>query len=208
SRVFAMRQALRARGGMFGYLGARPADSRQNVRQGARERRARSSSGQRVPGGALIVFWTEWQSLKRGRGGVPLQLAVVAAAGVVGVLVGLAAAKGLAAGGIIAANVVLLLVVWSWALSVQLGRDLGCGPAKPGAAGGAAVAAGGDDPGRADRIRDLADRGQRTGVRARGTAMNLHAARSLATSLPEDFAAQPPRHPAEPAAGGPTQRRT
>ena len=125
SRVFAMRQALRSRGGMFGYLGARPADSRQNVRQGARERRARSSSGQRVPGGALIVFWTEWQSLKRGRGGVPLQLAVVAAAGVVGVLVGLAAAKGLAAGGIIAANVVLLLVVWSWALSVQLGRDLG-----------------------------------------------------------------------------------
>src|SRR5207247_5190972 len=59
SRVFAMRQALRSRGGMFGYLCAQPRASRHNVRQGAREPRARPPSGQRVLGGAWLVSCAE-----------------------------------------------------------------------------------------------------------------------------------------------------
>ena len=119
-RVFTLRRALLSRGGMFGQ---RPAGDQDRHRD--RRRAAVSSSSTHIPGGAWTVMWKEWLTIKRGRGGLQLQIGLLAVAVGVGLAVGLAAGRDTGRGQIVAASLALLVVVWSWGASVQLGRDLG-----------------------------------------------------------------------------------
>ena len=122
SRAMAIRRAMRSRGGMFAYAAqARAARAQQ---RGA-ERHVQSAPGTRVPAGALVVFWKEWLAVRRGRGGLELQLGLLAAAVVIGVIVGYAIAHGSRIAGVVGGVVVVLTIFSSWAAGVQLGRDLG-----------------------------------------------------------------------------------
>lgn len=123
SRVFAIRSAIRERGGTFGLVRPRPASGETSWRP--QRATVRSSSGRGFPGGAATVFWKEWLALRRRRGGLRLQALLIFGAVALGILLGLAARRGSAMGLILSANVALLLILWSWVASVQLGRDLG-----------------------------------------------------------------------------------
>jgi hypothetical protein len=120
ARVFAIRRAVLARGGIFGRRERRPESG-----PAVGPVRSAHSSGRRVPGGAWTVLWKEWLTVQRGRGGLILQAALMIIAVVVGAVVGTAAVRGSAMGEVLAANLALLLVIWSFVASVQLGRDLG-----------------------------------------------------------------------------------
>jgi hypothetical protein len=124
SRVFAVRRAIRSRGGMFSF-GSGSRELRASLGRTARRSRVHSTAGTRAPGGALSVFWKEWLSVKRSRGGLRLQGVVLVVAAVAGLLAGSAAARGSTIAGFLAANIVLFFIIWSWASSIQLGRDLG-----------------------------------------------------------------------------------
>ena len=122
SRAMAIRRAMRTRGGMFGYAAqARAARAQRR----ASERRVESAPGAHVPGGALAVFWKEWLAVRRGRGGLELQIGLLIAAIVVGGLVGHAVAQGSRIAGVVGGVFVVLAIFWSWAAGIQLGRDVG-----------------------------------------------------------------------------------
>src|SRR2546430_2989640 len=74
-RVFTLRRALLSRGGMFGQRAAGDLDLHRD-----RRRAAVSSSSTHIPGGAWTVMWKEWLTIKRGRGGLQLQIALLAVA--------------------------------------------------------------------------------------------------------------------------------
>jgi hypothetical protein len=78
-----------------------------------------------VPSGALAVIWKEWLAVRRGRGGLELQVGLLAAAIVLGALVGYATARGSRIAPVIATVVIMLAIFWTWSAGVQLGRDIG-----------------------------------------------------------------------------------
>ena len=87
-RLFTLRRALRSRGGMFGQ---RPAGDQRTHKP--RQLAATSAASTHIPGGAWTVMWKEWLSTKRGRGGLQLQIGLLAVAVGVGLAVGLAAGR-------------------------------------------------------------------------------------------------------------------
>jgi len=119
SRAMAMRRAMRSRGGLVGFATARRAE------RPARERQVRATAGDHVPGGALAVFWKEWLAVRRGRGGIELQVGLVMGAIILGAVLGHAFAQGSRIAGVVSGVTVTLLIFWSWSAGVQLGRDLG-----------------------------------------------------------------------------------
>jgi hypothetical protein len=119
SRAMAIRRAMRTRGGLVGYATA------VRERRRAADRRVQSQRGAYVPGGAFTVLWKEWLSVLRGRGGIELQLALLAGALILGALLGHTYAQGSRIAGAVAGVTITLLIFWSWAAGVQLGRDLG-----------------------------------------------------------------------------------
>ncbi len=124
SRAIAMRRAMRSRsGGAFGYLSSRSRDGGASGR--VAERHVQSSSGVLVPAGPLMVLWKEWLTVKRARGGLLLQGGLIAAAVVLGLIIGQALAEGSRLAGLVGAMVGLLAIFWSWAAGAQLARDLG-----------------------------------------------------------------------------------
>ncbi len=120
SRAMALRRAMRARRSVFGYSAGA-----QRRREAATARRVDSVAGVHVPPGAMTVFWKEWLAVRRGRGGLELQLGLIAAAIVLGWLVGYATTQSSRFAPVFGAAVVTLILLRTWAAGVQLGRDVG-----------------------------------------------------------------------------------
>ncbi len=123
-RVIALRRAMGSRR-MFitGLSGvARQSARASNPRP---ERQVQSSAGQRVPAGPLAVFWKEWLSIKRSRGGLQLQALFGAGAIALGAVVGLASARAFSVALIAAVSFGLLTFLSTWVGGLQLARDLG-----------------------------------------------------------------------------------
>ncbi len=120
SRAMALRRAMRARRSLFGYVPrARP------TTETATPRRVDSAAGDHVPPGAMTVFWKEWLAVRRGRGGLELQLGLIAGTLVLGWLVGYAFTQSSRFAPVFGAAVVTLILLRTWSAGVQLGRDVG-----------------------------------------------------------------------------------
>jgi len=120
SRAMALRRAMRSRRGLFGYsAAARP------QRATSTPRRVDSVAGEHVPPGAMTVFWKEWIAVRRGRGGLELQLGLIVAAVVLGWLIGYATARNSRIAPVVGVALVSLVLLRTWAAGVQLGRDVG-----------------------------------------------------------------------------------
>ncbi|HLJ19018.1 MAG TPA: hypothetical protein VKU84_02420, partial [Stellaceae bacterium] len=120
SRAMALRRAMRARRSVFGYSAGA-----QRRREASTARRVDSVTGVHVPPGAMTVFWKEWLAVRRGRGGLELQLGLAAAALVLGWLVGYAITQSSRFAPVFGAAMVTLILLRTWAAGVQLGRDVG-----------------------------------------------------------------------------------
>ena len=119
NRIFAVRAALKARGGMFNVFGLRERKPGKHLSP------VHSSSGSFVPAGSWTVLWKEWLAMRRGRGGGRLQVLMLIGAVALGIVVGLASGRGSVAAEVLSTNIVLVFVLWSWVAGMQLGRDLG-----------------------------------------------------------------------------------
>ena len=125
AKVFAIRRAMKARGGMFGFYSRRTDTAGQAHNRPTPKRQAESASGVNAPAGALIVLWTEWLAMRRGRGGLRLQVVLGVIAAAIGTALGVAASRNPSGTSFLAANVTLLIVLWGWGSGIRLGRDIG-----------------------------------------------------------------------------------
>jgi hypothetical protein len=122
SRAMALRRAMRGRGGLFGYS----ARARRAAAGAATApRRVESVAGEHVPPGAMTVFWKEWIAVRRGRGGVELQLGLLVAAVVLGWLIGYSTSQSSHIAPVVGTVAVALVILRTWSAGIQLGRDVG-----------------------------------------------------------------------------------
>jgi hypothetical protein len=120
TRFFDVRRA--ARGGRQGLWRVRQPRS---ANPEAIARSATSASEHWAPQGSWVIAWKEFLALKRGRGGLGLQGAILAAALVGGAAVGVINLSGSRAGAIVVALVIVFTILFSAFTRISLTADVG-----------------------------------------------------------------------------------